>query len=116
MSTGRRHPMKLIRFARELYENGRSVDEIRHACAKYGPMPARSTVQTWVSEERRERRLMQQRLRWRTANPNMSEPDRAIDVVSRRMRQLREAGLPYTHISSVLELDFGVRIHHERIR
>ena len=109
------YPAKVVRFAQELHANGRSIDEIREACGKYGPTPAWSTVREWIDPDYRHRRIVRDRTRWRRLHPEQ-KPEEVSEIIARRMQQLRDAGLSFRSISAVVELDFGVTLDHERVR
>lgn len=114
MSTATRYPARCHEFARRLYEDGRTIDEILALLARYGHHPAKSTVVYWCKPEAKRRHALKQRQR---LYPAKRQPRGAIWWAKyRRMRELREAGLSHASIAKVIRLDYGDELTGEQIR
>lgn len=108
-----RYPAKCHIFARRLWDDGRTIPEIREALAKVGYHPTRDAVVRWVDPERHEAYKARQRLNNAAAGVKVKS---AWWAKRRRMRQLREAGLSYSAIAKVMNLDYGTDLDAERAR
>lgn len=112
---GRRYPVKVVEFARRLHEDGRSITDIQLALGRLGHRPARSTVMFWVDPDYREIHNLRTRLR---AYPHgrQRQQRKAWWMKRQRMEELRSAGLSFTAVANVMNLDFGLALNHEQAR
>lgn len=112
--TARRYPPKVMRYARELWERGRSIEEIRQRVAPYaGATPSWAAVRRWVDDDYAEAIRLKNRLRMRKGTQHC---ETASEVVAKRVMALRQAGLSFTSIAAVLRLDFGIEVTSEQVR
>lgn len=116
---GRRHTMKTVRLARQMYGDGTTwtPTQIKHYLAGRGIQVALHTVRLWVipgmAEDHREknRESYHRRRSGRRAKPATSETP-LLD----RMLVLREAGLTLPAIAAVIRLDYGITMTTEQVR
>lgn len=116
--TGRRYPANVSEFARRLREDGRSYDEVIHALVRRGYRPSKSTVIYWCDPTFRERHNLKQKRRLYPSGKanNVRAADTAWWAKLRRMRKLREAGLSFTAVAAVMNLDFDLELDTEAAR
>lgn len=109
-----RYPPKVIRYARELWERGRGIEEIRQTLGRYGPVPSWSTVRRWVDDDYAQAVRLKNRLGARTGRRVPAET--VVPFLLRRMTDLRAAGLSFADIAAVLRLDLGLRLTDNQVR
>lgn len=79
---------------------------------------APTTVRRWTDPEYAERHRVQQSdsaYRRRQASPAFGRRHFRLETRIRRMADLRSAGLAYTDVAKVMQLDFGVELTPEQV-
>lgn len=120
-----RHPVAMIVLARTMYGDGDSwtVTQIRdHLYRQFdGQSPHLNTIRRWVvpSYADEQRRWNSESNR-RRKHPNTPKP---VDVNAtdgpgrwQRITRLREEGLSYAALSTVIRVDYGIETDHEWVR
>lgn len=117
----RRYPANIMNLAQRMYANGEgwTPTQIRRYFRDHGmtPVPSRTTIELWVKPEAAEEYRRQRSNRNRITDQSVTEqPTDSPKTRIRRMRALREAGLTYTGIAAVMNLDYGISITSETAR
>lgn len=112
---GRRYPVNAIEFARRLYDDGKTIAEVRAALARHGYYPSHKSVVHWCEPEVREAfNLRRNHKLWPRDQRRRRETE--WQVKRERMERLREAGLTFSAIAKVINLDFGLELDAEQAR
>jgi hypothetical protein len=109
---GTRYPVKVMRFAQRMDEEGKTNAEIRAGLARLGYWPSRDTVVRWVDPEHAEYTRVRQR---RGRRPHISRR-RAWRYRLDRLRALRELELSYTALAKLMNFDFGLELTEHQVR
>jgi hypothetical protein len=113
--SGLRYPANVSEFARRLYEEGRTVPEVRAALARRGLNPTRSTVLYWCRPDAREAHNFRNRHRRYPAG-RQRQQEMVWWAKYKRLRELRDAGLSYSAIAKLATLDFGADLSADQAR
>jgi hypothetical protein len=117
--------MSVVNLARTMYAGGWTIAQIRDYLRGQGHASlSENTVRWWVRPEEAEHYRKANLARYhakrapRKAAPKPVEPPNLDGPVARlrRLRQLHDAGLPFTAVAIVYRMDTGVDLSAERIR
>lgn len=108
----RRHTMATVTLARTMYGDGEgwTPTEIMRYLHEQGIDVSMQTVRRWVIPGEDERRKAEAAARRARKRRNANGP------LLERMRELRGAGLTFTAVAKVIDLDYGVTITTEQCR
>lgn len=107
--SGLRYPARCHRYARELWNDGHTVPEIRERLAAFGYHPTPAMIHRWCRPEVRMAVNAAKRI-------GRVELETADSILTKRLRDLRRIGLSYRDISAIFRLDYGVDINEDRLR
>jgi hypothetical protein len=109
------YPASLMVRCQELREAGWGLRRIHRILVAEGvnPAPTPTTIHEWINPEYRERQRKSKAEYKRRKRAGAVTP---VGGPLKRMVQLREAGLSYTHVANVVNLDYGLSLTGEQAR
>lgn len=118
-ATATRYPVRVVEFARRLYETGKTISEVREALRKRGYTPAKMTVIHWCIPELRDSHNAKKRYgvyaSCRGRGPRTRRKP-AWMAIRERLRHLRSLGLTFTAITALANDDYGLSLTVEQTR
>jgi hypothetical protein len=115
----RQHTSATVARARAMYAGGEgwSPTEIARYMAEHGTLVSVEAIREWVIPGLAEHRRQRQNARTRQRRAGVAPPvPRAQTPLLNRMRQLRDAGMFFSQIAVLLEVDHGVKLTEGQVR
>lgn len=105
------HPSNVVARARELGEAGWNAAQITRRIPQEfpGSKPARTTVRRWIDPDY----ALRQRESWRSGGVQTRRWGWSRRL--RRIRELRDAEIPFDAITKLVRLDFGLDLDRRQI-